>query len=274
MFVKLFTQILDSSIADDRRLRHFFTDLLLCADGEGFVMMTPTALARRIGAPVKEVEWGISELEKPDPRSKTPDNEGRRIEAVEGSGYGWRILNYVHYRSMKDANQLRESVKIRVQRHRAKKAGTKQGVGGNGDVTHGNACNAMQKHTQRAEEETDSPIAPKGAKVWEPSVNQVRVSEWFKRRPSTAWSPTEVKKWSALTTDVITEGITILNAPYSQRVPYIRKDLETLLNNWQTEIDRWRDWSAGSGDGQNFKTGPKLISAGTDANGNELVTLY
>lgn len=243
MFVKLFTQILDSSIADDRRLRHFFTDLLLCADGEGFVMMTPSALARRIGATVREVEWGIEELSKPDPRSKTPDFEGRRIETVEGSGYGWRILNYVHYRSMKDANQLRESVKLRVQRHRAKKAGVKQGVGSNAHVTRGNACNAMQRQNAEGEEDEESPIAPKGAG----GVDfRLRVGAWFKRKPTTAWSAKEEKAWKAIG-EIDLEDFEILANYYTMEIDkagdFRRHDLCTLLNNWQGEIDRARPFA-------------------------------
>lgn len=125
MFVKLFTQILDSSIADNRRLRHFFTDLLLCADCKGYVMMTTSAIARRTGAELEEVEWGLSELSKPDPHSKTPDFDGRRIEVVDDQGYGWRILNYETYRSMRDADQLRDAAKERAQRYRDKKKAEK-----------------------------------------------------------------------------------------------------------------------------------------------------
>jgi hypothetical protein len=148
MFVKLFSQILDSSIADNRKLRHFFTDLLLCADASGNVMMTDTAIARRIGATVDEVEWGLKELSSPDHRSKTPDYEGRRIERLEGHGYGWKILNYEMYRAMRDAEQLREATRIRVQRHRAKKAGLPCNDGN----ALRNASNAMQK----AEGEVDA----------------------------------------------------------------------------------------------------------------------
>ena len=122
MYVKLFNQILTSSIANDRRLRHFFIDLLLCADARGLVMMTPEAIARVTGADMEEVRWGLAELEKPDPCSRTPDMEGRRIERLQGIGYGWRIINYEQYRAFKDADQMREATRIRVARHRAKGA--------------------------------------------------------------------------------------------------------------------------------------------------------
>lgn len=152
MYVKLFSKILDSSIADNRQLRHFFTDLLLCADGKGYVVMTEGALARRIGAALDEVRWGLAELQKPDQQSHSPGSEGRRIERLEGVGYGWRIINYEHYRAMKDADQLREATKERVRRHREKKAG-------NATVTAGNIGNAITEaeaegeniHTPRPE---------------------------------------------------------------------------------------------------------------------------
>ena len=124
MFIKLFNQILDSSIADDRRLRHFFTDIMLCCDSAGFVMMTEAAISRRIGTTIDEVKWGLAELMKPDPRSKTPDHEGRRIEAVEGSGYGWRVINFETYKSIRSTEDMRDKTRDRVRKFRAKKRGT------------------------------------------------------------------------------------------------------------------------------------------------------
>lgn len=162
MFVKLFTKILCSSIADDRRLRHFFTDLLLCSDATGLVLMTPTAIARTIGASLEEVEWGLAQLEKPDPRSHTPDHEGRRIERVEGSGYGIRILNYEMYRGMKDSNQLREATNARVRRFRAARAA--KSASGNVTETAGNASNAIQKEIVEVDADVDaSHTCPAGA---------------------------------------------------------------------------------------------------------------
>jgi hypothetical protein len=162
MFVKLFTQILDSSIADNRRLRHFFTDLLLCADPQGYVMMTDSAISRRIGATIDEVEWGLGELSRPDARSKTPDYEGRRIEKLEGTGYGWRIVNFESYKALKSADDLREKTKERVRKCRENKK--KQGeiddvTQCNADVTPGNACNTMKRqrkmHMKKEEENNE-----------------------------------------------------------------------------------------------------------------------
>lgn len=144
MYVKLFTQILDSSIAENRKLRHFFTDLLLCADFEGAVMMTSQAIARRIGASLEEVEWGLKELQKPDPLSKTSDHDGRRIEQVDGHGYGWKVLNFEFYRSLKDYEQLKIETKERVRKHRERKKLNESKAECNSHVTPCNTGNDIE----------------------------------------------------------------------------------------------------------------------------------
>lgn len=108
MFAKIFAQIFDSSIAENYELRHFFEDMLKLADKEGVVDMTPEAIARRINAPLERVKWGLEELMKPDPISRTRTHEGRRIVPLEaGRPWGWTIINYVHYRSIQDEEHRR-----------------------------------------------------------------------------------------------------------------------------------------------------------------------
>lgn len=121
MYVKLYTRILDGSLARDRRLRHFFTDLLLCSDQDGNVLMTKQAIANRIGADLAEVEWGLGELMKPDGESLTPDHEGRRVVPLDGHGYGWKIVNYAMYRDFKTAAEMRAATAERVRKYRARK---------------------------------------------------------------------------------------------------------------------------------------------------------
>lgn len=121
MYVKVFNHILDSSIADNRKLRHFFIDLLLCSDPDGNVMMTNEAISRRTRADMEEVEWGLAELAKPDPKSNHTEHQGKRIIRLEGHGYGWKIVNYALYRDFKSAEQMRRESADRVRKHRAKK---------------------------------------------------------------------------------------------------------------------------------------------------------
>jgi hypothetical protein len=121
MYVKLFNQILDSSIAKNPKLRHFFIDLLLCSDPDGNVIMTKDAIAQRIRCSIEEVEWGIKELEKPEDGSLSLTEGGRRIIPLEGHGYGWKVVNYTLYRDYKTAKQMRDATAERVRRCREKK---------------------------------------------------------------------------------------------------------------------------------------------------------
>lgn len=73
---------------------------------------------------------------------------------------------------------------------------------------------------------------------------KIEVGSWFGRRASTQWSAKELKAWKAIHPEDLAEGIAILKAPYEAKAKYTRKDLQTLLNNWTGEIDRWRNWQA------------------------------
>jgi hypothetical protein len=120
LYVKIFSQILDSSLADDPKLRHFFMDILLLSDHDGNVIMTPNSIKNRLRCKLEDVEWGLQELQKPDPMSLNKDNQGRRLIPLDGHGYGWKILNYHIYRDYKSAREMREASAERVRRWREK----------------------------------------------------------------------------------------------------------------------------------------------------------
>lgn len=127
MFVKVFEQILDSSIAENYELRHFFEDMLKLADVTGVVDMTPEAIARRINLPLERVLPLLDELARPDPKSRSKVKEGRRIVALDSHrDWGWIIVNYQHYRSIRDEASRREYNRDAKQRERAKKKSRKQ----------------------------------------------------------------------------------------------------------------------------------------------------
>jgi len=108
MFVKVFEQILDSSIANNYELRHFFEDLLKLADKTGAVDMTPEAIGRRINLPLEKVLVFLKELGEPDLSSRSPKEEGRRIMPLAADrSWGWFIINYEHYRDIRDQEARR-----------------------------------------------------------------------------------------------------------------------------------------------------------------------
>ena len=108
MFAKVFYQIFESSISDDYLVRHVFMDLLVLSDEEGVIDKTTRAISRITNVPLEIVEMAIAKLAAPDLDSRTPDEDGRRIVLIdENRNWGWRIVNYTKYRSIRDEEARR-----------------------------------------------------------------------------------------------------------------------------------------------------------------------
>lgn len=184
MFAKVFTQILDSSLAEDYQTRHVFEDMLKLCDINGVVDMTAEAIARRTNAPLEMVKHGIAELEKPDDRSRNPENAGARIVLLDDHrNWGWLIVNYAHYRAIASEEQRREKTLLRVQRHRDK---SKRGV------TPGNAGNAMQREMEMQKKNTDKASVP--TKTSKLSARQKELADRFEAALGAQWV-NDAGKW-------------------------------------------------------------------------------
>lgn len=95
-WTKLFASIVTSSVwmEDDKVVRVWVAMMALC-DIEGVVEGSVPGFANLARVTVSEMEHAVEVLSTPDRHSRTPDNEGRRIEIIPG---GWRVLNYPIYR--------------------------------------------------------------------------------------------------------------------------------------------------------------------------------
>jgi hypothetical protein len=66
-----------------------------------------------------------------------------------------------------------------------------------------------------------------------------RINKWFSRRENTEWSDKELKALkSVVKLNTPESDLQLLDARYESKNKYRRKDILTLLNNWNTEIDR------------------------------------
>ncbi len=83
-------------------------DLLVLADSTGAVDMTPEAISRRTNVPQPEVEKYINDLCQPDARSRSDLHEGKRLIPLDAKrDWGWLIVNYQHYRKIRDEEARR-----------------------------------------------------------------------------------------------------------------------------------------------------------------------
>ena len=97
-YSKLYSGILTSSIwcEPDHVLRVWIAMLAHC-DAGGYVPGSIPGFASMARVGIPEMRESIKILSSPDPDSRNPDNEGRRIKTIDG---GWQILNYPIYRGM------------------------------------------------------------------------------------------------------------------------------------------------------------------------------
>jgi len=96
--------------------------MLAMADKNGEVVATIPGLARVACVTIQEVENALEKFQSPDKYSRTPDDEGRRIEQNED---GWVLINYEKYRKMasKEDQKAKSAERVRKYRERQKRNG-------------------------------------------------------------------------------------------------------------------------------------------------------
>ena len=126
VFAKIFAQIFDSSIAGDYMVRHIFMDLLVLADRDGVVDMTPDAISRRTNVPEEMVLHALAELMKPDLKSRSPLESGARLVPLDSHrDWGWQIVNFDHYRAIRDEESRKTYFRDYKREYRQSKKSTK-----------------------------------------------------------------------------------------------------------------------------------------------------
>jgi hypothetical protein len=140
-FTKLFSSITKSTVwCEPAGTRLVWITMLADCDRRGEVHASIPGLANLARVTVVECEAAIATFLAPDPYSRTPDHEGRRIEPIPG---GWRMLNYDLYRGKKDEGAVREQKREHMRRVRAEEE--MNATSGNGISTVGNGV--AQKST-------------------------------------------------------------------------------------------------------------------------------
>lgn len=135
MYAKLFSSLFDGSLATRGPWQALvvFQNLLVLADRFGIVDKTPDAISRITTLPLDMVQLGLAELEKPDPDSRRPDHEGRRIIRLDPDrSWGWQIVNHAHYRAIRRAEDRRDYQRQYMQEWRSGKR-RKAAPKGNGE---------------------------------------------------------------------------------------------------------------------------------------------
>ncbi len=135
MYGKLFQSMYDGTLVEDWRALVTFQQMIILSDRDGVVDITPQALSRRTGIPIELIEAGLEALERADPYSRTPDEEGRRIRRLDDHRpWGWYIVNHEKYKKQRDYDEVRNQNRERKQRQRKREKSNGHAI--SQDVTH------------------------------------------------------------------------------------------------------------------------------------------
>lgn len=275
-FVKLDCGILDSTIWIDKPARDVFITALLMAEPReltepmeqlevlslnktgfvvpvgwyGFVEAAGVGIVTRAGVKPEDGMSALIDLGSPEQESRTPDFEGRRLVRVAG---GYVVLNFDKYRQKdhtaaerskryRERNKAQPSVTVTDKSQKSRVSSRSNGVTGR-SVTQAEA---------EAEGIQNTPVVPlKGTKVSAKGPLQLRAEAIFHRRPDSPLTKAELRafKNSKAAIEATTEeDWLLLERFYAEPQPetFARKDLATLVNNWNCEIDRARAYEGKS----------------------------
>lgn len=124
-FTKLDEDIFDSSLTTLGPVP-FAVFVLLLAKAkppDGIARVAPSVIAGRLLISREECLKAFEVLQAPDQESRTPSDDGRRIERVDG---GWRVINYLKYREKRDPDVRKEQTREATRKWRDKKSKVSQ----------------------------------------------------------------------------------------------------------------------------------------------------
>lgn len=155
MYAKLFTSIYQGTLRGNSHGLLVFTNLLAHCDKSGEVDMHPRAIAEEVGLTVEQVRAALLVLEAPDEESRSPEEDGRRIlRKDEHRAWGWVVVNYLKYRSIRDEDDRREQNRLAQERWRNKNKPASAAVDGDKPIQ-------KQKQIQKQIQETPPPTPRK-----------------------------------------------------------------------------------------------------------------
>jgi len=111
VYTKVFRQMFDGSLATVGPWEAMvtFQQFLILADRFGDVDMTAEVISRTSTIPLEIIRKGIAVLTQPDPSSRSPEEDGRRLVLIAPHrDWGWKIVNYEHYSKIRSAEERRE----------------------------------------------------------------------------------------------------------------------------------------------------------------------
>jgi hypothetical protein len=119
-FVKVFPCLLTSSLWQMETLetKVVWVTLMTLTNRDGLVEVSLPGLAKLAGVSIEKCAEAITRLQQPDPYSRNPGSDGRRIEKAPR---GWRLLNHSMYREKYGTEERREYLARKQREYRQRR---------------------------------------------------------------------------------------------------------------------------------------------------------
>lgn len=196
----MFGSIVASTIwRESNEIRIVWITMLAMADKNGLVGASIPGLADLARVSMEDCLRALKALQEPDPYSRTPDFEGRRIEVVDG---GWRILNHSKYRNKMGLDERREYLRVKQQEARDKKKAARQqsstivnGRSGKSTVsTHAEAYSQSETKAETKAEAVPTTLPARTQLRWSEQQGWEGVSDELKTRWAEAYPACNVAR--------------------------------------------------------------------------------
>jgi hypothetical protein len=227
MYGKLFSSMYEGTLYGQWQAIVTLQQLVILADADGVVDMTPPAIAARTSIPLDIIQAGLEQLSQADRYSRTPTEDGRRIVLVDDERpWGWRIVNYRYYRDLAS----REDKKAKDRERIAEKRNKNNNVASCRDVSQSVADVA---HTN-TDTDTSSSSKKSARKRATPPPKSFEVTSDLSR-----WAQTEVPG-----IDLKTETVKFLD--HHRAKGNSHKDWTAAWRNWMRKAVEYRREKGGA----------------------------
>ena len=167
MYGKVFDSIYDGTLYGHWEAIVTMLQMIVLATPDGIVDMTPQAIAARTSIPFDIIEKGLKFLAEPDPYSRTPGDDGKRIVLLDDHRpWGWRLVNHWKYQKLRDMKQKREADRVRIADKRKKNKDVATQSQGVANVAHSDSDS--DSDSTKALRATSKPV--------DKSLGQVKIS--------------------------------------------------------------------------------------------------
>lgn len=232
-YTPIFSRIVDSSlwIEPDYVVKVFLT-MLAKKDSDEIVRGSAFNIACWAKKTEAEVLDALKILSSPDTKRLEPQPfEGRRIEKVEE---GWKLLNGEKYQQeMQKINLRRRKTELQAQ-YRLEQKMLEEAAAGAGQQVSASAASA----------------APAVDPQDEFKLRHFLMT-LFNRREDTAWDVKELKALRVVAKVMPSmEDLQLVADFHNCPTTFHRKDIVTLLNNWNQEVSRANEWRKNPNDNQ------------------------